>query len=57
VVVDVCAKSPGLNPLQVLIPVLSFIGALMSYVGRRTAKPKYIPRPPIQAQALAGIAA
>jgi lipopolysaccharide export system permease protein len=51
VLLGVCAKAPGLNPLQVLIPLLSFIGAVMSYVGRRTSKPKYIARPPIHAQA------
>jgi lipopolysaccharide export system permease protein len=53
VMVGICAKSPSLDPLQVLIPGLSFVAALMSYVGRRTPKPKYPARPPLQPRASA----
>jgi lipopolysaccharide export system permease protein len=50
-IVGVCIKKPSLDPLQVLIPALSFVAALMSYVGRRIAKPKYSTRPPLQPRA------
>lgn len=55
-----CIKSPSLNPVQILVPVLTFTGAIMSYVGRRVSKPRPGARPPTQAasgQALAGAAA
>ncbi len=54
---DVCAKSPSLNVIQILIPGLSFVAALMSYVGRRTPKPKYTVRPPLQPRASALVGA
>jgi lipopolysaccharide export system permease protein len=41
-----CIKSAGLNPLQVIIPLATFLGAIMSYVGRRVARPKPGLRPP-----------
>ena len=43
VVVGACAKSGGLNPVQVLIPVLAFAGALATYIGRPIPRPKAIP--------------
>ena len=41
-----CIKSQGLNPLQVIIPLLTVAGAVMSYVGRRVPRPIPIAGPP-----------
>jgi lipopolysaccharide export system permease protein len=56
-----CIKSAGLNPLQVIVPLLTFAGAIMSYIGRRVPRPKQAKRPPAKpaatSQGLAGATA